>query len=177
MPRILGVDPGGAHTGLVLRDGPRLLANRLVSRGDQQIPAYLVQVLDAVQDLWDLDPPPKTPVVIVAVEGLNAPTPHMGLTNVTGLLDAAQVLGAVLACWTAAVVVPPGGHGAVPDVLQALPGKAGDKACRQYLDDTYPAALIGAREKRGAGLLRHCRSAWSIAGAAEMLDRLQKVGI
>jgi hypothetical protein len=153
---VVGVDPGGATTGIVVRDGATPVRAMLVSNSDGDMSAgYLAEVIDALDDAITMR-------MLCAVEGLVEPNPHVRLANVRGLLDTAQVLGAVrhqAAVWTAqgrlsgVVVVPPGGHGSAP------------LAC-------YPAVLVGEREKRGTGRLRHGRSAWDIAGAGVMLARM-----
>lgn len=145
-PVVLGVDPGGKTTGMAQRCGPRLAWWALVERRDGESDAcYLTRVAGAVHQRH-LESP-----VVVAVEGLNHPSPHLGLANVSGLLATAEVLGAlkmaaVMHGWRL-VEVPPGGHGSAP-----LAG--------------YPRELVRARERTGTGRLRHARSAWDIAGAA-----------
>mgnify|MGYP007071578864 CR=1 FL=1 len=147
---IVGVDPGGATTGIVKRDGTKLLAATLVTN-DGDFDAYLADVEAALE--------PLTVVGHLAVEDLTHPNPHLGLANVTGLLGTAQVLGLVrhlAAGWVEAgdlegwVLVPPAGHGSAP--LRS-----------------YPAPLVGERETKGTGRLRHARSAWDIAGAGAVM--------
>lgn len=154
---VLGVDPGGRHTGLVARRGRELLGFRLSTRMDDDIRLYIDQVLADATDLWGRH---DDGVDLVAIEDLVDPTPQMGVTSVRGLIDTATVLGAVVA-WAqldgppAAELVRPGGHGSVAAGL----GRAGLLAA-------YPAHLVGDREDAGAGRLTHCRSAWDIAGVA-----------
>lgn len=147
---LLGVDPGGRETGIVLRDGRALHRWMLITR-EGELDAYCKEVADAVGELvaWSSDPP------TIAVEDLVEPSPHMGTVSLKGLLHTAQVLGG-LATLFDVVRVPPGGHGSGP--LKA-----------------YPAALVGDREKVGAGRLRHCRSAWDIAGYALYSGRVKVV--
>ena len=142
--RIIGVDPGGRESGLVVRerDGTCLEAVLVLRDDGADIQEYVTDFaasLIGLVDEYDVD--------AVAVEGYKPPNPHMGMINVAGLLDACAVCGAALAAPIRVVtyLVTPGGHGAAP--LQA-----------------YPSQLIGKREKKGTGLLRHCRSAWDIAG-------------
>jgi hypothetical protein len=71
----------------------------------------------------------------------------MGLTNVRGLLDTAIVVGVLLGRHPL-ILVPPGKHGkglllAYPRPLQPENGRG-----------------------RGYDRMRHCRSAWDVAGAA-----------
>lgn len=139
---IIGIDPG-ATTGLVVRHGTELLAHKTTAGIDGVLDA----VVDALEEcglrgLW------------VAIEDVTPPNPHMGIINVSGIITTAKVFGAVLGAYPDAIVVPPAGHGSGP--LGA-----------------YPQALRPTRGK-GAGKdkLRHCRSAWDIAGAARTLLRV-----
>lgn len=146
---IIGIDPGGRETGIVLRRGDTPIRACVVVRdGDDRLPgaAYLAEVLDAVADFaGDAHSSP-----VVAVEGLNEPTPQMGTTSVAGLMGAALVLGAVLAHHPDAVVVAPARHGSAP--LGA-----------------YPEALRPTRGRgKGHDRFRHARSAWDVAGAAAL---------
>lgn len=147
---VLGVDPGGTYSGIVLRDRVDVVAATVVQRGkDETMASYIGRVIDTAATYRY-----RTPVAgPVAVEGLNEPTPQMGLTSVGGLIGAAQVLGGVLAHWPDAIVVPPGGHGSAPLLA-------------------YPAALKGERERVGAGILKHARSAWDVALAGYQLGRV-----
>jgi len=163
-PLVIAVDPGARGTGLVLRRGDQLLDHTLVERaGRGPLPdaVYLRQVNAAVGRLFHVAaasrPVVAADAIVVAVEDLHAPNPHLGTTNVLGVLGAAMVLGAVLDRWPDALRVPPGGHGAGP--LAA-----------------YPAVLRGPRERRGTGARRHLRSAWDIAGAAAGVLRVQQQG-
>lgn len=149
---VVAVDPGGRHTGVVLRSGDALHYWALLTR-DTDFDWYLGEVVDtvtkakdrartlALQDgaLFDLSP-------VLAVEDLNDPTPQMGLTSLRGLIDTAQVIGAIAGQWPI-IRVPPGRHGSHP--LNA-----------------YPTPLVGARERSGKGTSRHVRAAWDIAHTA-----------
>jgi hypothetical protein len=145
---VLAVDPGGAESGIVVRDRDDLLWHAVLLRKRRPLVPYLLDVVAATVDAAD-----STSPTIVAVEGVNEPNPHMGMTSVRGLIDTAAVLGALLGQWPHAIVVDPAGHGSGP--LGA-----------------YPPRLVGAQEQRGAGLLRHARSAWDLAQAATVLARL-----
>lgn len=144
---VLGVDPGGQYTGLVLRRGNQLIDHLTITRGHLTMAAHLANVTEAVRlHLAQAN--------LLAVEDLNDPSPHMGLTSVRGLIDTAQVLGAVLSHWPTAVVVPPGGHGSGPLLA-------------------YPRALHPTRGRgRGKDRLRHERSAWDVAGAGLIQHRI-----
>lgn len=148
-PVVIGVDPGGATTGVVARQGRELLAAVSVSSADQpRLAAYLEEVLVAVEGLKATHAGD-----VIAVEDTLPPNPHLGISNPAGIIAAAQVLGAVLAMFPDAIIVRPGGHGA-------------PASSRLELEARYPAELIGARETKGTGALRHVRSAWDVAGAA-----------
>lgn len=156
-PRVvIGVDPGGRTTGIVARIAHVCLAADLVTRdGPAVFPdaVYLDEVVAAIGGLVvyvEQDRPRPT----IAVEGVVHPNGHVRMINAAGLLGTAAVLGAVLAYFPAAVVVPPAGNGAGPR-------------------SAYPAALWPPTEKRGAGRCRHLRSAWDVAEAGAFLARLE----
>lgn len=156
--KVLGVDPGGQSTGMVVRDRDRLVGWHLCSRGHQPIADYIDQLLGMAVDLAH-DTADAGGLDLIAIEGLNDPSPHMGMTSVRGLIDTATVIGALLA-WSGidgdplGLLVDPGGHGSAAEGL----GRAGLLAC-------YPHQLVGDREDKGAGRLRHVRSAWDVAAA------------
>lgn len=151
MVPIVGVDPGGKTSGLVLRQASALRRFALVEHRDgESDQSYLTRVVGHVHEFM-LSAPPGA---VVACEDITHPNPHLGIANVMGLLGTAEVIGAVkimavVRAWPL-LMVPPGGHGS-----QVLAG--------------YPSELVGAREKAGGGRLRHARSAWDCAGAARLL--------
>jgi hypothetical protein len=151
---LVGVDPGGRSTGVVARFGDQVVGTALVERsGTEKLPTavYLTRVVAAVRTFCrEARAAGRTPQV--AVEGLNPPIPHLGLASPTGVMGAAVVLGAVLATWPGAVVVPPAKHGSAPL-------------------ETYPPELVGPNESAGTGKRRHLRSAWDVAGAAPLRRR------
>lgn len=152
-PVVLGIDPGGHCTGLVLRVGGLAHWAELVTNDTRGITDdYLAEIIDAATlavsgALGSVD--------FVAVEDVVAPGGFahgaVAFVNVKGLLDTAQVIGALRwwgRCSTNRLVfVAPCGHGSAPLA-------------------TYPAQLVGPNEPKGTGKLRHARSAWDIAGAA-----------
>lgn len=159
VPVIVGVDPGGRQTGIVVRYGSSCLAADLLTReGPEMFPKsdYLAEVVDAIGGLllYASQAAPDAGWPRVAVEGVVHPNGHVRMINAAGLLGTATVLGAVLAHYPAALVVPPSSHGAGPRTA-------------------YPAALWPPSEKRGAGRCRHLRSAWDIAEAGAFLARLE----
>lgn len=163
MSRLLtvAVDPGGATTGIVVRSGDTLHVWALVERNhlEPTIDPYLSEVCDTIIRARDharnlaLSDDRYGPTTL-AVEDINDPTPNMRTISVRGLIDTAQVVGAVAARW-AVVRIPPGGHGMNPLGV-------------------YPEALRGGREKKGTGKLRHCRAAWDIARHALLEVRTGK---
>jgi hypothetical protein len=146
---IVGVDPGGRDTGIVIRHDERLLWSDTVHRDQgEAVDTYARRVRRAVDAAVERAGLISTAPRAVAVEDVVEPSPHVRLTNVRGLLDTAVVLGAVLTHDLAPVVlVLPYHHGGGPLIA-------------------YPEAL---RPTRGRGLgkdaLRHVRSGWDIAGA------------
>lgn len=150
MTAIVGIDPGGAHTGIVARSGAVLLAACVLSRTGCDESLYITDVLAAITgyvEQFDAG---------IAIEGIVHPNPHVRIVNVAGLLDTAAVYGAVLGRWPAATIVDPGGNGSAP------------LSC-------YPWELRGAGERRGTGWRRHLRSAWDVAGAVKVLTPLAGV--
>lgn len=154
---VVGIDPGGRDTGLILVDGARV-SGRSVRSGGELLPVsqdYVQAVLAEVAELVAS----TSERVVVCVEGVTRPSWHVqasashgAAANPTGLIAAAVVLGAVMGAYPHAVVVPPGGNGSKP--LGA-----------------YPAGLVSEGERRksgwelrvGSGKLRHQRSAWDVA--------------
>lgn len=161
-PVVIGVDPGGRQTGIVVRYGDNCLAADLVTRdGPEAFPGadYLAEVVDAIGGLIvygrdQICGDDTCAPAVVAVEGVVHPSGHVRMINAAGLLGTATVLGAVLAHYPAALVVPPAGNGAGPR-------------------SAYPAVLWPPTEKRGTGRCRHLRSAWDIAEAGAFLARLE----
>lgn len=152
---VVGVDPGGRHTGVVVRRGDELLYAETVERlagSDRARWAVWCATLVIQAGADSLRPG------LVAVEDVRQPNPHVRLTNVAALLDTAAVVGAMGYAYPRVVLVPPGEHGRGPAAA-------------------YPAELIPARGLgRGHDWLRHVRSAWDVAGAAPALRRLEASG-
>lgn len=157
-PLLVGVDPGGHHTGVILRQGSDLHAASLVVRdAGQPIAAYLGEVLDTVAGYSRLRVAGATVAAIVAEDV----TPPTGFADgerrpidPAGLLETAKVLGAILTL-PGVIVVESGGNGSQPL-------------------DLYPALLIGPLEKVGTGKRRHLRSAWDVAGRGELELRTRR---
>lgn len=146
MLTIVGVDPGGRYTGVVSKVGDDVRAACVLTRttGDK-LPdqRYLTEVIDEVSAQ-------NEHADVIAVESLNEPTGQLRIINVMGLLGTAMVLGAVMARWPRAIVVPPGDNGKLPDVA-------------------YPEAI--RRYRRLGGPTDHARSAYDVARVGELMSR------
>ena len=166
---VLGFDPGGRESGVVLRHRDTLLAADVVVRQDDLIMPdgdYTRLVTGTAVNMLDrLGFGPRFAGLIVVSEGVRfwpqhgkghtCPVcgrkhdPTRGTKNLTGLLGTAIVHGAIVERWPATVVVPPGsGHGglheqAYPSEIRA-PGKGSDRN-------------------------RHARSAWDASHHGETL--------
>ena len=151
---VCGVDPGARYTGVVVRDGDVVLhASTLVRPQDMSATDWAIDVVKQVQAICN----EFTPAPPLAVEGVSDPKGfHHGkraAINPKDIIRAGIVLGAVVATWPDAPVVPPGGNGS-----------------QHY--SHYPAVLIGRRPKElpgstnGAGTRDHEQSAFDVAGKA-----------
>jgi hypothetical protein len=156
-PVIVGVDPGGAWCGIVVRRGADAVWVDAVHRGDEVGDAgWLAHVRAslnaAMAQAASLDAALAEAAGLrqgkglLAVEDVVAPNPHVRVTNVAALLGTAKVVGMVLAVHPTAILVRPGGHGSAPLA-------------------SYPPNLVGDRERAGSGRLKHARSAYDVAGA------------
>lgn len=151
MTGVVGVDPGGRTTGVVAIDeDDKVTFAELVER-DGEWHDYRSEVIGALIDAARGHIRCGCDEMVVAIEDVVDPNPHMGLTNIRGLLDTARILEAVcMHVGPSVVVVPPGGHGSGP--LAA-----------------YPPELVGPREKAGTGKRRHVRSAYDVALAGRVV--------
>lgn len=166
--RVVGVDPGGRTTGIVAQVDGHPIFTSLVTRRDPARP-YPPGVDDdgLARHIREVAATVETAIaaaamagdtrlahleIVVAVEDIVDPNPHLGVTALRGLLDTAQVLGHLRGVYPQAVLVRPRRHGSGPL-------------------STYPKTLIGPRESKGAGRFRHLRSAWDVARAAIPLIR------
>lgn len=148
---VVGVDPGGRESGLVLRQGADVVHHVLLVREGpaRSLPGstYFREVIATALELRAEGDELGAGATVVAVEGLSEPNPHMGTIAVMGIMGTAAVFGAVVGVITDAVVVEPAGHGKAP--MPAYP--------RQL----QPTTGHG----KGHDNLRHCRSAYDIARA------------
>jgi len=152
---IVGVDPGGQDTGIVVRCGDTLLDASLLRRGtDDTLGAWVRGCVNTVERLVK-----STQASLVAVESIVQPSWHVRerVISIDGLLWAQAVVGGLLVAFPDAILVPPNGHGAAP--LR-----------------TYPSVIVGANERRGCGKARHLRSAWDIAASGERMVELAQRG-
>jgi len=151
---IIGIDPGARYTGVVVRDGDAVThSSTLVRPKDMNATDWAIHVVAQVHEILK-DFPATIPV---AVEGVNDPKGFQhgkrASLNPKDIIRAGIVLGAVVATWPTATVVPPGGNGS-----------------QHYT--TYPDSLIGRRpanlpgSTNGAGTRDHEQSAYDVAGKA-----------
>ena len=159
---VLGFDPGGRETGVVLRHRDTLLAGDVVVRHDDlTMPdgTYTRDVTGtAVRMLERHGFGPRSDELIVVSEGVRYwPKKGKGAApNLTGLLGAAIVHGAICERWPSTIVVPPGvGHGS-------------------FHESSYPAEIRPARHGKGKDRNRHARSAWDASHHGETLH-LQRI--
>jgi len=154
---VLGMDPGGRESGLVVRQGDALVAHAVEVRADRgRMPdgRYVRQVLARCSALLaDADVGPRDDSLIVAVEGVaywpERQQKGKAPRDQRGLYGTAMILGAILARWPRATIVKPGGnHG-------GLHGLA------------YPDAIRPPVNGAGTDRLRHARSAWDVSYRGE----------
>jgi hypothetical protein len=146
---VLGIDPGGRNTGIVLRDRDVLLGWQLAVRrstAKQVDGPYIRHVLACALGLI-ADASPDD--YIVAVETV-AWWPDKGQhRNHTGLYGTAMVVGGILARWPDAVVVDAG------------------RGVANLHPQAYPAAIRPPVNGAGKDRLNHVRAAWDHSHAGE----------
>lgn len=151
---VIGIDPGARYTGVVVRDGDAVLHSSTIVRPKEMNGTdWAVMVVAEVQKI--LRDFPRT--IPVAIEGISDPKGfHHGkraAINPKDIIRAGIVLGALVATWPTAEIVPAGGNGS-----------------QHYTH--YPASLIGRRppdlpgSTNGAGTRDHEQSAYDVAGKA-----------
>lgn len=164
MTVVIGVDPGGRSTGLVLVDtatapgDDSLLGCTTVDRAQDgrpltDVPAdYLTRVM-AVVLTWSR----FAGTELLAIEGLNRPSGHVRILDPSGLIATAHVIGAIRGrAWsTPTVLVAPGRNGT------SLPWTA------------YPTPIRG-KSPAGQDARRHMRSAYDVALAGPAALRLER---
>ena len=160
---VLGVDPGQTSCGLVVRDGATLITHATVIRNKSWDRGEWVD--HCLTEALDLLPESGGPH-LTAIEDVNTPNAyHEGRKQIispVSAIETALLAGAFLA-WRwyddgPTVLVPPNRNGQGP-----LTG--------------YPEPLRPTRGKgAGADNLRHCRSAWDVAGTGLLLANGKRLG-
>lgn len=159
MTTVLGIDPGGRTTGIVVRDGARLLHHAVIVRINvEPVESYALMIARTCDGIrrHGTEGSEGYPVDVVAIESVEPPRWHhngkASPINPRHIIDTAIVYGALVATFPDAILVPPAGNGS-------------------RLLAAYPAELVGPKETKGTGELRHARSAWDIAAAGLTLSR------
>jgi hypothetical protein len=170
----IGIDPGARWTGIVVRNGTRLLGWTVIDRQkvDPDSERHTPKTMEAVAEAIGLLADPAT--CRIAIEDAIAPCPHMrrqdgsSLTNPRDIIETARLVGYLQCAFPGAVIVRPHTHGS-----QALA--------------SYPDELVTARERASAIRRRkllapaphnspqcHIRSGWDVAGAAAAEARIEQ---
>lgn len=163
IPTVLGVDPGGAATGLCVRRGPVVVGHGVVEAPDAlkggamlASPEYLAAIrLDVLEAL-------ARGIDGVAIEGVRKPNPHLNRRNGKSVIDPGPIIATGVVLGAVHEVVT----GAGIPVVWVPPGKNGSQPLY-----AYPAELVSDAERRhglnrvgDGGILRHARSAYDVAG-------------
>ena len=161
MSVVVGIDPGGRYTGIVARYTSTVIEWRSIDLGADwaSIPNHhgANQIQAALLDLTHN----LTGPILIGIEDVNPPTPHMGIVSLAGLVKTAWYAGALYKLAAAldldAVMVPPGGNGANPP-------------------HTYPAALRKRRPDWTLGNKKaaHLYSAWDVSHTAPTVHRIEQ---
>lgn len=163
---VVACDPGGRDTGIVVRSGDVALDHVIITSTS---PPKVAAGIDYAHDVVDALVAFETHfqglghTVHMGVESLVTPSTQRGAKwgdeavriSPVGLMGAAMVYGSVATAFRGHIyLVRPGGHGS--QMLRF-----------------YPPTLVGPREKGpyGGGQLRHCRSAWDVAGQVARVIR------
>lgn len=160
---VVGIDPGGRGTGLVVRRNKELLDHKVVRRvaaKEIEIPddIYLRSVLGQITYMLDNIAISLREKSNIAVELVQAPKVFYKegkpiFVKTESLIAVSMVFGAVISRF---------------DCLLVKPNKNGSRG-----KENYPDELWGEREgPKGTGILRHARSAWDVAG-----DAIEQLGV
>lgn len=152
MKSVIGIDPGGRSTGIVLMVGGKLVDFAVIERkGKDPLPdaGYLREVGSAAGRMAGTLIPGYP---LIAVEGLSKPTGfrkgaasgQKGFLNPLDLAGPAMVIGALVVTFPGAVMVEPRGNGS-----------------KEWF--AYPEQIRPKPGGKGADRLRHARSAWDVA--------------
>lgn len=151
---VVGVDPGGRYTGVVTTESDSVLSACVLTRttgGSLPDDRYINEVLDEITAQIEQ-------AEIVALEGIvephgRNPRGEKMVMSAAGLIGTGIIYGAVLARWSRAIIVPPGGNGSLPDYA-------------------YPPEI--RRRERLGGPTDHARSAYDVARAGEVIYRASR---
>ena len=165
----VGIDPGGSHTGFVIRDDDGLCHWHTVIDHDPDPMIAVHQLADGVAaaslrlDYW------SGPDPVWAIEDLTPPKGRVGGVKVPinpgTLIGTGRALGALLnAVWTITGITP----------VLVKPDKHGKRALNTYPPDLIPPLGAKSATRRNAwaemagqsSQIRHARSAWDVAGSA-----------
>ena len=170
-PIVVGVDPGAAHTGFVIRRADDLLTSHICDRVAHETVEEYAKVVArlVVSDMFLFR---GDGLVAVGVERVTAPNVwHEGKKR---LLDPSHAIGTAIVAGTVAGIVAGtaiGVFGAPATVIWVPPGHNGQGPL-----DAYPPELRPTRGKGAGGdRLRHARSAWDIAGQALLLSAAKAI--
>lgn len=144
---VIGVDPGGQETGIVLRDGNEVITGILLRRlRSDSLTDYLAEHVRCLKDLRST----YGDDIAIVCETITVPSPHVRVIAVQGLLDTQFLIGGLCVAFPGLILVEPSGHGSQPLF-------------------SYPSSLVGPRERVGAGRFRHLRSAFDVGAASYVL--------
>jgi hypothetical protein len=165
----VGVDPGARYSGVCASNGGDVVTWTVVDREDDPA-TYLVRVETEVcmalaHPSFLVTGSRTIDGAAVAIEDINAPSPHMGIARPADLIALGRAIGYLQRAFPAALLISPNKHGSRPW-------------------GTYPPELLTAREKANAkakplatagqsSLMRHARSAYDVAQAARVAARAQ----
>lgn len=166
---VVGIDPGGAHTGIVARQGRDLLNHALVNRGSskqgkQPVEQYAQAAADVALSFGQWDAPGRVEFKIERVipprwytKGKESPIHPANLVDVA--IVAGVIAGRIAAVHgqEAVLWVRPSGHGKTPEMA---PGARLDR----IMHAKYPVQLLPAKNGgKYKDQMRHCRSAWDVS--------------
>jgi hypothetical protein len=169
----VGVDPGSRETGVVARSGRDLIGWAVIDRNQTEPGAEqpgrvtLAEIEDTVRQFLDRDG-------AVAVEEFLPPNPHVTRKNgrstitLSDAMNTSRVIGWLLRAFPDAVLIDPAGNGS--QLLAAYPRTL--VSDREWAHATRRRTFNQPAPQNSA--MRHARSAWDVAGAAAMADRLHR---
>lgn len=171
----IGVDPGARWSGIVARQGTRLLGWRVIDVHDLEPGAdrpgelTLAAIEATISELGAL----AGGTFRVAVEDTVPPNSHhegrVSIVQVEPLLRAAEVVGHVRRAFPGTVLVRPHGHGssALASYLAACPELV---TPREHANAVRKGTLLARAPQNTT--LRHARSAWDVAHSGSVQARI-----